>query len=502
MAGHAAALSWLHPHVFANAVNDFDTPWHLACGRIVCETGEVPRADPLCYTTDGQDWINLNWLAQAVLYRLYLSFGLSGALALATCLFAGALGFTWASLHTREAGPTASLVVLGVCTLLLTGVHGLRPRGYSFLLLAVVGWLLARPDPEHRFGWGRAVALTALLLVWNQLHGAFLYGYALVGLDALGSGLDHRQRTGRWFPRRSVALVGCALVGCAGFALHPHGFAALVHAVTYPSSLGALHMSRIQELQPLRVGSPHWWVVAGLATLGVTGCLLARRRPPWRDLVVALFFLGLTFAVRRAVIPLVLLSAPWVARTWTEALREVRLFKGLEERLELLYRSLPWALGAAVLGWLLVFVPARVQPGVPGDVRSPAWNPARFPTAAVAYLAAQDSTGRVFNEYGAGGLLGWAAYPARRVFVDGRGDLHARYSTYEDYVAVVSLQPGWRERLDEADVEYALLLRGEALTDALQEEGWPVLHADPRYLVLGRPRAEAPPDVSGGTRDR
>ena len=43
-------------------VISYDGPWHLACGRLIVETGAVPHSDPFCFTSEGVRWQNLNWL--------------------------------------------------------------------------------------------------------------------------------------------------------------------------------------------------------------------------------------------------------------------------------------------------------------------------------------------------------------------------------------------------------------------------------------------------------
>jgi len=39
-------------------LDDSDTWWHLASGRLIAELGSVPRSDPFSYTAEGAPWIN------------------------------------------------------------------------------------------------------------------------------------------------------------------------------------------------------------------------------------------------------------------------------------------------------------------------------------------------------------------------------------------------------------------------------------------------------------
>jgi hypothetical protein len=240
-------LVWrLHGASVGRLFDDFDGAWHLACGRLIVETGAVPRVDPFCFTSDGLDWINLNWLAQVALYRAFLWRGFDGAVALSALGLAVALAAVALALRARSARPLVLLLALSPLSPLwhtVVAAHSIRPQTATFALFALVVWLLERPDPELRLGWRRALGVLAALLVWIHVHGGFVFGFALLALDAAGSCLDARRRSGPhpsgWLPPRARWLAGVAALGVAAFATHPHGFDALAYALTYTRALGA-----------------------------------------------------------------------------------------------------------------------------------------------------------------------------------------------------------------------------------------------------------------------
>src|SRR5262249_18705984 len=70
-------------------LDDSDTWWHLATGRLIAASGAVPRSDPFAFTAQGTPWINRQWLFDLGLYGLWRAAGPPGpALGVGTLLVA------------------------------------------------------------------------------------------------------------------------------------------------------------------------------------------------------------------------------------------------------------------------------------------------------------------------------------------------------------------------------------------------------------------------------
>lgn len=495
LAASVAALDLLHRRVLAGALTDLDAPWHLATGRLIVETGQVPRVDPFCFTSDGLDWVNLNWLAQWALYRAFLAWGMEGPMAIGSAAYVATLVLAAAGLRGR---PLPRLLALAFVALSALMVRGIRPQVLTYVALAgLVLLLLPRRghddvDVDPPLGWRRLVVAAALLLVWDHLHGGFVWGWCLLAGDAAGAAISSWRRGGPPVARRSVELAALVAVGMLGFAVHPHGFAALEHALLYTRRLGPLQLQRIQKLQPLTFSSPVDWVAVAYFGLLLAGWVLGRERVRARDLVLGVGFALMTIAIRRSFVALVLVTAPCLVACSSHALDRLgtraRSLATIERVLAPTARLLPWVAAVGTALWVGLWVPLRRAHEVaPGDPTHPAFDRVLFPTDVAAWLATRGGDGRIFNDYGAGGLFAWALYPARRIFVDGRGDLHARGRGYSDYVSIVELAPGWRELLASYDIELAAV-RGESrLAAALRQEGWTVVFEAQGMVVLAPP---------------
>ncbi len=503
LALHALAVLLLVRLVLLAPALGYDDFWHLLVGSIIVETGEVPRADAICFTTEGHAWINLNWLAQVGVWGLYRWAGFAGPLAAAACLLVATLVFIALQLRDRRAGPLASLLAVGGVGFAVLLAFGTRPRVASFALLALVSWLLARPDPARRLPASTAAGLLAALLLWNNLHGGFVYGYGLIGAATVGGAADAWRRGERPLARRELGLAAVVLLALLGFALHPHGFGALAYAVLYPLQFDAAFFAQVNELRPFDFRGPLGPALELYLLVAAVALVLAPRGPRWRDLLPALLFLHLTLTVRRGVTPLVIVTAPFVAQQASAALRALaaagqsdararlgRALEGAGRALEPGVRTLPVTLGLVALLWAVGVAPGRTPSTARGALDSPAIDRERHPVAIAQHLAEAPGSGRVFNAFHTGGLLGWALYPQRRILIDGRGDLHSQGDVLDVYLQVTGLRAGWKERLDATGADLVVMPEDAPLIHALEVgSGWRRVVAADGHVLLERPAA-------------
>jgi hypothetical protein len=126
----------------------------------------------------------------------------------------------------------------------------------------------------------------------------------------------------------------------------------------------------------------------------------------------------------------------------------------------------------------------------------------QFPKRAVAFLGASNQPRRVFVYYDWGGYAIWKLYPEYRVFVDGRADLYGD-DLLRQFKTAVELRTGWRDVLDNWEVEAVLVPPSCALAQALLlDPDWRAAFRDSKAILLlrGHPaveRAERDPPPGG-----
>ncbi|MBI3726235.1 hypothetical protein HY251_20090 [bacterium] len=497
---------WLPWPVLGDAIFDYDELWHLASGRAIVEQGSVPARDPFTFTAGETPWVNTNWLAQVVLYQVYKAGGLSLNWLLGRALLVGAVALAHERSRRRASAPWASVPVAFFVLCALRTASTMRPQGWTFVLLALA--LLLLDSLKERPSRAAAAGLLATLVLSEQLHGGFVFLYAAVGIFLVAEVWD-LWRGLEGASKRLVLLLAIVIaLGLLSFALHPHGFRALLHPLSYVRDERVREIFIVNELAPTDATSEVGFMVEGAVLALLALACIARR--PWRtaDLLLVLVFAHLAFQSLRGLHYLaIVLAAPLafslegaleVARERGPALARAAL--ALLGRLELAARIfgrwLPLALLLAVGTATAQSIP-KLQRGVPGDLSSPLLRLQADVAEMATYIDATDPPGNLYNVMEAGGILDWRLYPKRRIFMDGRGDLHALsldqegHSTWRDSRMIVDTKEGWIQALERRRCDLALVPRQTLLERALRAEGWRAARENTTQALLVRPDSPA-----------
>jgi len=420
-----------------NGVFD-DTFWHWATGDWMIDHHRVLNHDIYTYTVAGHSWITPEWgygvlLAAAV--RLIgpvafwlLSAGLASLTVVAVAARSRLLGagWTWTGLLCVEVGVAVTISLDD------------RPQMVSYLLLAVL--LLVLSLARRRPGWLYAVPV--LFVGWANVHGSFLLGLVILGMELFAAVV--RPRWGRLAvsdplsPRRAAATLGAA---AAATFVNPFGLRVYSSAVgvTFNSSIRQL----IQEWQ-----SPDFHDAAILAVvaipLAVTVAYLAlsRGEVPALELVLAGFLLVSTLQAVRFL--------PYFAVAWCAL--AARCSPLPQERVR-----------PSLLVWpVLVILGISFLSGPVWPAGTPA---ASVPVQAVRYL--EHRPGRVFSTYLWNDYLDDVGIP---VFVDGRTELYTSGPVLRQYLAVDDLSRDPDPILRAYDVRYVLWPTDSALSFYLEKD--------------------------------
>jgi hypothetical protein len=175
----------------------------LVGGRYVAGHG-IPSSDTLTVLGHGTRWVDQQWLAQLILYRLEQLGGLKLYAVLYVVLTLAGLLLAIAAARSLGGSEGTILWVLpGAGFLYFAGSFQIRTQGFAYALFVAVLWLLAQEvrAPSRR----RVYLVFPLLVLWANLHGsvtmgvglALLYGIMLLVHDLQRGGLRGiRRRTG------------------------------------------------------------------------------------------------------------------------------------------------------------------------------------------------------------------------------------------------------------------------------------------------------------------
>jgi hypothetical protein len=378
--------------VGARTIADNSFLTHLATGRLIVETGDIPQVDPYSLFGHGQPWTVQSWLVSLVYAQLDSILGGWAIRALN-----GLVGMAIASSLWRLTAATRQLLTRTVLVglTLLIGTFLWTPRPLLFGLLAAVVALEVVQGLRPRW-W-----LVVIFALWVNAHGSFVLGGGLLGAVMVGAAIDRRE-----LPRIELTNLALAGVGCLTAVLGPVGWRLLWFPFQLMGRNSAL--DRVAEWGSPSYRSP---VERLFLLLLVVIVLAAARQPRWRTLVPALvFFVAGLVAVRNlglASIVVVALAAPHLA--------------GLVGTVDGAMRGSLARLTAVVAAVGLAIAGLSVLVSAPVDVAS-------YPVDEVDWLDERDLVAnaevRLAQRDFVGNYLTLRYGPEARVFMDDRFDFH------------------------------------------------------------------------------
>lgn len=382
---------------------DADLWYHLAAGRVIGTTGEIPRQAVGTFLE--RPWIDYSWLFQVVAWTVHRASGYFGLVLLRAVLFGALAAAVTALLRPwrRPGLPWRVGAFVAVLFVVLPRFASLRPQLVSLVLLAVCLLALER-------GGRWLYVLPVAAVVWANAHGVSWPVLAIV-LAAHGVELAWQVVRGRApadLRARTVAIAAAA----AGVLVTPHGIALL----RLPFTSLDFAAQTIDELAPLPAASlarltieglvpsrQTWFnVVALLAIVALVQQVTQRRLRPAHLVLVAgaalLPLRGSRFVCEAAILALPLLAGWEPPPTPQPKARPVRLAR---------------AALLLVLGLVPFLTLARIR--YPGRFPLSVDN---LPTGVATFLACASDGGPIFGFPDLAGYLEWRLAPRFRVFAD------------------------------------------------------------------------------------
>lgn len=394
------ALASLH----LRPVVSLDVWWHLAMGEAVLAEGARTVAEPVAWL--GPDhYVDPEWLFDVIAVGVE---ALGGPVALQVWVALAAVASAVATYAlAREVGADEDGAIV------LTGLVGLatsfrflpRPQIAFLVLLPTVLWLafVARRSSSGR-RWAGLIGLHGLLAVWAQSHSSIAIAPAVV-LAVLCAPLVPRLVRGAW-PDGVPAYDLPQGLGIAALAVWPltgaHGVGIVDQILRHSDGDATIYIS---DMRPptwaellFPASSPSFLLAEVLVVAAVVGAGVRRRGDVGSWALVALGF-AMTMTANRFRAAWALLTVP-LASSALGGFAPGRLASGSVTGLAVVL--------AAILGRGLGFGLDRGMIAV--DLAEA--------------IEAHGVSGRILNEYDAGGYLGWRLAPDVRVSIDGRTPTH------------------------------------------------------------------------------
>ena len=478
-------------------LGDAGIGWHIRAGQQILTSHAIPRVDSFSSTMSGKPWFAWEWMYDVVVGHLDATLGLNGVVWFTAVVIATVFAWMFRSLIRRG---TNMCIALGLALLAISAsmIHFLaRPHVLSWLFTFAWFWILDSSERDCFSGRGgnssrRAWLLPPLILVWVNLHGGFLFGFALLGIFWLGalwtwfqSKEDRIEDSLRRIAaaRRVRDLTWAGLACVVASLVNPYGWRLHAHVYSYLSN--RFLMDHIDEFQ-----SPNFHGAAQKCFLVLLLIALAGLAARGRQLrmsegltVLLVAYAGL-YASRNIPVSsvlLVMLLGPLISNAAGGG--------GFFQRMATVesgMRGHAWPVLALVGTLVIAINGGRIGSSQAMDAH---FDPKRMPVEAVNYLEKSRVSGPVLSPDFWGGYLIYRLYPKMQVVVDDRHDLFGD-EFFKSYLKMVHAEPGWDGFLREHPSSYVLVPKQSALASVFMEShAWRVIYSDDVAIALMR-RAE------------
>jgi len=446
---------------------DPDMWWHMAVGQRILATHAVPWTETYSSTVAGAPWIAYEWLGEIAIGAVASMAGLRSAAALLVVLSGILVLLLYRYAAVKCGDSKAAFAACAVLVPVLGAFFTLRPQLFGAIFLVLTLLIL------ERFRQGRSRALwflPPLFLLWVNTHGSFVFGFLVLGIAWLSGQFQFSSGgifSERWSERQSIQLLLAILASALVLPITPYG----TRLAAYPLTLAfsqPVNVTSINEWSPLGTGN---FVAKYLIVLLIAFfCAVLAERPRFRlhDVLLAMFGAIAACLHVRFLLLFVIFLAPLFAELFARWIPRYRA--GID-------RPAFNAILIAIIAMGIVFL-------FPSRRTLDKQSESEYPRSAVQYLADHPVRRTLFNDYGWGGYLIWAAPQSSRVFIDGRADVYEYGGVLADYMSIIRLEPNTMQLLKKYDVQACLVPRNAALGTALSvASGWERVYADPLAAV-------------------
>ncbi len=220
-----------------------DTYFSLYAGRFVAAHG-IPTTDPFTVAAHGRTWIDQQWLAHWIYYRVWQLGGDVAVGALSALLIGAAFGVLALTIMRRGIDPVRTVMWATIAFFVCDLNTVIRAQSFAYLLFAALLFVLLEDDRRDRFRWQLLLGLPILIL-WSNMHGSALMGAGIaVGWALYRTAVMRRRGDSRSSDRYL----------CTAFAF---GASGLVVSVYSPNALIDYYRSVLQNPN-LTAYIPEW----------------------------------------------------------------------------------------------------------------------------------------------------------------------------------------------------------------------------------------------------
>ncbi len=473
-------------YFFSFVTADPDLWGHIRFGEDLWKAGEIIRYDPYSFTAYGQPWINHEWLTELIFYGIYNVAGDAG-------LLFGKLGIGFiivivlsAICRIREQNSLVYAAVMAGAIFIISPGFMIRPQLFSFLFFALFMYVLHAYFTQ---GKNLLFLLPLMMILWVNLHGGFLMGWAMLiavtGWETIrrgvrGSGFGVRVR--RDFPLTShpeplTPLWIWLLITSMTTLVNPYGYKLLVflyRTVPMPRSISEWKPITLWDLSYLHF---KFMAILFLITTGLN----FKKRIGWEAI-----FIGMTMFAsirhQRHTPFFGMMAAPYLVHRLSILISEIQ-----EKFPKLILTKASRHILAVSM---IILASYQMYEGIQRYAITGCRiivDPDEYPVAAVRFLKDNNIKGNTLVPFTWGEYAIWKLYPDCKISIDGRFETVYSDAVIRDHFIPHNDNKRWESLINKYPSDIILAKQSPFFHNFINEsKTWVYVYSDNTAIIFLR----------------
>ncbi|MBL8007011.1 MAG: hypothetical protein JNJ56_05725 [Ignavibacteria bacterium] len=459
---------------------DDDVFWHLATGRYITETHQVPSTDIFGYVTAGQQWMPFEWGWDVVTFGLYNIGGYTALSVFRTIVFLLMFFILFRILNKFKVSYTIIFLFLTVLAFGIMDRLTPRPHIMSMLFFVLLILILTEYKYFNRNKSGILYFIPVIFLFWANMHMGIIAGIFLMGIFVVSETLVYL------YPSRfsSVSspetkpltqielrrLVIIFVLSAGAMFINPNFYQTYIYAFDHTKMKMLETINEWRSPFDAMFGNGFVTLIYKFFLFG--GILILYYAYKRNDLFPALVYTGFALYSVRAVrftvdyliiitVFLVISVSYIIVNLKSESLKHFFTKSPVPKLITeifLLFCIFSIPDNKLYLDYLKYY---RVSGfGINSDF---------IPVQMFDFMKANNipQTGeKPFNHFGSGGFLVWN-FPESKNFIDSR---NLNDEIFNEYNTIVAKKPGFENKLKQYDIDYSFYLAPDLVRDPKEME--------------------------------
>jgi len=455
---------------------DGDLGRHLTLGNYILDSYHIPTKNLLSFTKPDQPRPPYEWFSQVLFSISYRLLNLDGVVLLTAFVIAAAFMIVYFDSVQRGSMPVLALF-LTLWAAALSSLHWLtRPHIFSFLFIAI--WIQCLEKIRNN-GKIALWFFPALMLVWVNTHGGFIFGI-LAWIAYLAGWLWESWR------KSADIIVGRNLMIIGGTSL----IASILTPDLWRNWQGVFDnnsiyiLSHTSETMPTNFTVPGTFPFAVFLALSLGLLLVGRKQIPISHLFLLIGFAVISLMIVRNIPFFAISAAPVLAGYIGKSLDRISLWHNIEDRVITINKGLCGYLWLILIPLLTIGIFSNYQSETHNSFNT--FNSRVFPVQAVNWIEDHPLMGNMFNDFNWGGYILYRLWPGQRVFIDSQSDFYGEALTRQ-YAEILNGEGNWDGELRQYNIRWIIVSPQAGLAKATSiNPNWQLAYMDPIAVIYVR----------------